>query len=111
MKIPVGPSEASVASSMIGSLASVTVSPPPVRTFMSVAVNLPLASSPGATALNLMAGNAWAYRTVIMFSAAFDEIDGVIAVRVEDLRITGLYYVRNPQKLTRIASETPLTLK
>ncbi|MFD1544939.1 RNA polymerase sigma-70 factor [Nonomuraea guangzhouensis] len=39
------------------------------------------------------------------------EIDGVIAVRVEDARITGLYYVRNPQKLTRIASETPLTLK
>ncbi|MDP9869389.1 MULTISPECIES: RNA polymerase sigma-70 factor [Streptosporangium] len=39
------------------------------------------------------------------------EIDGVIAVRVEDARITGLYYVRNPQKLTRIASETPLTLR
>ncbi|MFI6928613.1 RNA polymerase sigma-70 factor [Nonomuraea spiralis] len=39
------------------------------------------------------------------------EIDGVIAVRVEDARITGLYYVRNPDKLTRIASETPLTLK
>lgn len=38
------------------------------------------------------------------------EIDGVIAVRIEDARITGLYYVRNPQKLTRIASETPLTL-
>ncbi|MDX3110684.1 RNA polymerase sigma-70 factor [Nonomuraea angiospora] len=39
------------------------------------------------------------------------EIDGVIAARVEDTRITGLYYVRNPQKLTRIGSETPLTLK
>ncbi len=39
------------------------------------------------------------------------EIDGVIAVRVEDTRITGLYYVRNPHKLTRIASETPLTLR
>ncbi|MFI6908315.1 sigma factor-like helix-turn-helix DNA-binding protein [Nonomuraea sp. NPDC050394] len=39
------------------------------------------------------------------------EIDGVIAVRVEDARITGLYYVRNPRKLTRIASETPLTLR
>jgi RNA polymerase sigma-70 factor (TIGR02957 family) len=38
------------------------------------------------------------------------EIDGVIAVRVEHARITGLYYVRNPQKLTRIESETPLTL-
>ncbi|NBF00288.1 RNA polymerase sigma-70 factor [Nonomuraea sp. KC401] len=39
------------------------------------------------------------------------EIDGVMAVRVEDARITGLYYVCNPHKLTRIASETPLTLR
>ncbi|WP_433258887.1 RNA polymerase sigma-70 factor [Streptosporangium sp. CA-135522] len=39
------------------------------------------------------------------------EIDGVIAIRVEDERITGLYYVRNPQKLTRIETETPLTLR
>ncbi|MER7367070.1 sigma factor-like helix-turn-helix DNA-binding protein, partial [Nonomuraea wenchangensis] len=39
------------------------------------------------------------------------DIDGVIAARVEDARITGLYYVRNPRKLTRIASETPLTLR
>ncbi|MCK2215295.1 RNA polymerase sigma-70 factor [Actinomadura sp. ATCC 31491] len=39
------------------------------------------------------------------------ELDGVIAVRVEDARITGLYYVRNPCKLTRITSETPLTLR
>ncbi|PRY02525.1 RNA polymerase sigma-70 factor [Allonocardiopsis opalescens] len=40
-----------------------------------------------------------------------EEIDGVIAVQVEDARICGLYYVRNPQKLTRIASETALTLR
>ncbi|MGJ6965891.1 RNA polymerase sigma-70 factor [Streptosporangium sp. G11] len=39
------------------------------------------------------------------------EIDGVMAVRVEDARITGLYYVRNPEKLTRVESETPLTLR
>ncbi|MFJ7043082.1 RNA polymerase subunit sigma-24 [Streptomyces sp. JV178] len=39
------------------------------------------------------------------------EIDGVMAARVEDARITGLYYVRNPEKLNRIASETPLTLR
>ena len=38
------------------------------------------------------------------------EIDGVMAARVEDARITGLYYVRNPEKLKRVASETPLTL-
>ena len=36
------------------------------------------------------------------------EIDGVIAIRVEDARITGLYYVRNPEKLSRVESETAL---
>ncbi|WP_158852925.1 RNA polymerase sigma-70 factor [Saccharothrix deserti] len=39
------------------------------------------------------------------------ELDGVIAVRVEGARITGLYYVRNPEKLTRVESEIPLTLR
>lgn len=39
------------------------------------------------------------------------EIDGVMAIRVEDARITGLYYVRNPEKLSRVDSETPLTLR
>lgn len=39
------------------------------------------------------------------------EIDGVMAVRVQDARITGLYYVRNPEKLSRVASETRLTLR
>ena len=38
------------------------------------------------------------------------EIDGVMAIRVEDALITGLYYVRNPEKLTRVESEIPLTL-
>lgn len=39
------------------------------------------------------------------------EIDGVLAVHVEDDRIAGLYYVRNPQKLTRVESETLLTMR
>jgi RNA polymerase sigma-70 factor (TIGR02957 family) len=39
------------------------------------------------------------------------QLDGVLAVRVEDARITGLYYVRNPEKLTRVQSATPLTLR
>jgi RNA polymerase sigma-70 factor (ECF subfamily) len=39
------------------------------------------------------------------------EIDGVLAVRVEAGRITRLYYVRNPQKLTRVEAETALTLE
>ncbi|GGX13037.1 MULTISPECIES: RNA polymerase sigma-70 factor [Streptomyces] len=37
------------------------------------------------------------------------EIDGVLAFRVENARVTGLYYVRNPEKLTRVESETSLT--
>ncbi len=40
-----------------------------------------------------------------------DEIDGVMGMRVEDGRITGVYYVRNPEKLTRVETETPLTLR
>ncbi|GAB3328453.1 hypothetical protein GCM10027452_00340 [Micromonospora halotolerans] len=38
-------------------------------------------------------------------------LDGALAVGVEDARITGLYYVRNPEKLTRLGSATPLTLR
>ncbi len=37
--------------------------------------------------------------------------DGIMTVRVEDGRISGLYFVRNPEKLTRVESETPLTLR
>ena len=36
-------------------------------------------------------------------------LDGVLALHVENTRVTGLYYVRNPEKLTRVESETPLT--
>ncbi|ADB32667.1 RNA polymerase, sigma-24 subunit, ECF subfamily [Kribbella flavida DSM 17836] len=39
------------------------------------------------------------------------EIDGILALRVEDTGVTGLYYVRNPAKLTRIETETTLTLR
>jgi RNA polymerase sigma-70 factor (TIGR02957 family) len=39
------------------------------------------------------------------------EVDGVLAARVEDARIVGLYYVRNPEKLSRVESETSLTLR
>jgi RNA polymerase sigma-70 factor (ECF subfamily) len=34
-----------------------------------------------------------------------------MAIRVEDARITDLYYVRNPEKLSHVESETPLTLR
>lgn len=39
------------------------------------------------------------------------ELDGVLALHIADTRISGLYYVRNPHKLTRIHTETPLTLR
>ncbi|WP_019548264.1 RNA polymerase sigma-70 factor [Streptomyces sulphureus] len=38
-------------------------------------------------------------------------LDGIMALTVENARITGIYYVRNPEKLTRAEVETPLTLR
>ncbi|MGW4199319.1 RNA polymerase sigma-70 factor [Streptomyces sp. NPDC005004] len=38
------------------------------------------------------------------------EIDSVMAIRVEDGLVTDIYFIRNPAKLTRIATVTPLTL-
>ncbi|MDQ4504315.1 RNA polymerase sigma-70 factor [Sinomonas sp. ASV322] len=37
------------------------------------------------------------------------ELDGVLTVRVEQGRVTGAYYVRNPEKLTRVESEIALS--
>ncbi|MDF2712933.1 MAG: hypothetical protein K0R62_8585 [Nonomuraea muscovyensis] len=37
------------------------------------------------------------------------EIDGVMTLRVEDGLITGLYYVRNPEKLSRVERETAVS--
>ncbi|MER6581798.1 RNA polymerase sigma-70 factor [Nonomuraea sp. NPDC001023] len=37
------------------------------------------------------------------------EIDGVVAVRVENGYVTGAYHVRNPDKLSRMGRETPVT--
>ena len=37
------------------------------------------------------------------------EIDGVLAVRVEDGYVTGLYHVRNPEKLSRVGRETAVS--
>lgn len=36
------------------------------------------------------------------------EIDGVVAVRIDHGLVTGLYFVRNPQKLWHMQRETPL---
>ncbi|WP_345474629.1 RNA polymerase sigma-70 factor [Actinoallomurus oryzae] len=37
------------------------------------------------------------------------EIDGVLAVRVENGTVTGLYHVRNPEKLSRVERETAVS--
>ncbi len=37
------------------------------------------------------------------------ELDGVMAVRVERGLVTGMYYVRNPEKLERVQNETALS--
>lgn len=39
------------------------------------------------------------------------ELDGIMTIRLEGPLIAGLYYVRNPAKLSRVESETPLTLR
>ncbi len=39
------------------------------------------------------------------------ELDGILAARVADTQIVGLYYVRNPAKLSRVESATALTLR
>jgi RNA polymerase sigma-70 factor (ECF subfamily) len=39
------------------------------------------------------------------------ELEAIMTARVEDGRITGLYFVRNPEKLSHVESETPLTLR
>jgi RNA polymerase sigma-70 factor (ECF subfamily) len=39
------------------------------------------------------------------------ELDGILAIHAEESRISGLYYVRNPDKLSRVESETALTLR
>ena len=37
------------------------------------------------------------------------EIDGVVAVRIDDGFVTGLYVVRNPEKLSRVERETAVS--
>ncbi|MBO8190039.1 RNA polymerase sigma-70 factor [Streptomyces spirodelae] len=69
-----------------------------------------------AGGIGKFAGKITAEPTVVNGSPALlvrldGEIDGVMALRVEDSLITGLYYVRNPEKLSHLTSETPLTVR
>jgi RNA polymerase sigma-70 factor (TIGR02957 family) len=65
----------------------------------------------GKTALALTSDHTVVNGNPALVLRVDGELDGVLAIRVEDARITGLYYVRNPEKLTHIESETPLTLR
>ncbi|MFF5705889.1 RNA polymerase sigma-70 factor [Streptomyces sp. NPDC012794] len=63
-----------------------------------------------------VAGRLTVTPTVANGSPAFlayldGELDGVMVFHVEDARIAGIYYVRNPEKLGRIEAETALTLR
>ncbi|WP_149182193.1 RNA polymerase sigma-70 factor [Streptomyces sp. TRM49041] len=69
-----------------------------------------------AGGIGKLEGRLTAEPTVVNGDPAFlvrldGELDGVMAIRVEDARITGLYYVRNPEKLSHVASANPLTLR
>jgi RNA polymerase sigma-70 factor (ECF subfamily) len=72
-----------------------------VRFFVGAASK---ANGPITTAPSVVNGNP-----AVMVRIGAD-IDGVLAARIENGRITRLYYVRNPEKLTRVESETELTL-
>jgi hypothetical protein len=37
------------------------------------------------------------------------EIDGIAAMRIDDGLVTGFYYVRNPEKLSRVEHETAVS--
>ena len=38
-----------------------------------------------------------------------DELDTIATMRIDGGRVTGLYFVRNPHKLDRVAHEVPLS--
>jgi hypothetical protein len=44
-----------------------------------------------------------------VFALDYDEIDTVVAVRVDDGLITGFSFVRSPEKLSRVEQETALS--
>lgn len=63
----------------------------------------------GKYAVSLAAELTYANGSPALVLHVNGELDGVMALRVEDGRIAGLYYVRNPQKLSRIGEEVALT--
>jgi RNA polymerase sigma-70 factor (TIGR02957 family) len=60
-----------------------------------------------AAAVSLQPAQVNGYPALIM--RLNGEIDGVLAVRIDDGLVTGLYYVRNPEKLSRVERETAVS--
>jgi hypothetical protein len=47
-------------------------------------------------------------RVARLLAAGLDMV-GVVALRIDDGFVTGLYYVRNPEKLSRVERETAVS--
>lgn len=64
-----------------------------------------MAAMAGALAFEPIQVNGWPALLLRMDG----EVDGVVSVRVEDELITGIYTVRNPEKLSRIMQQSELS--
>ena len=73
----------------------------------SVARLLAIGLSWIATAASLQPAQVNGYPALIL--RINGEVDAVIAVRIDDGLITGLYAVRNPEKLSRVERETAVS--
>lgn len=70
-----------------------------------LAKGLPQVPGLGLTGIEPAQINGWPALIVSLDG----EVDDVVAVRIDDGLVTGLYVVRNPAKLTRVQQETPLS--
>ena len=86
--------------------------PEPLLTTPDVALDVELAESVSMAMLLVLETLAPTERAVFVLREVFDlpygEIDTVLAVRIDDGLITGLYAVRNPEKLSHMEQETSL---
>jgi hypothetical protein len=81
--------------------------PAPVVGASRVARLLAIGLSRIAAAASLQPAQVNGYPALIL--RINGEIDAVIAVRIDDGLISGLYAVRNPEKLSRIERETAVS--
>ncbi|UWF76919.1 MULTISPECIES: hypothetical protein [Microbacterium] len=67
-----------------------------------------LAGGVAKHALSLSAEETTINGTPALLLYADGELDGALALRIGPDGVSGLYYVRNPEKLSRVLSETVL---